>query len=95
MASNARAYRRLHRGDSGLIAKEHVAGSSNRSIGRRLRVNESSVRRNRAALIPVSPARMPLKRRFSHWESETVWFMTPSGVPERACMPTKSAASQP
>ena len=26
---------------------------------------------------------------------EIVWFMTPSRVPARACMPTKSAASQP
>src|SRR5918996_1264900 len=48
-----------------------------------------------AALIPVSPTSVPLKERFCHDWPETVWFMTPSGVPAIACMPTKSAASQP
>ena len=46
-------------------------------------------------MMPVSPTWTPLKRRLSYWEPETVWFMTPSCVPERACMPTKRAASHP
>ena len=48
-----------------------------------------------AALIPVSPTRVPLNERLRHPVPETVWFMTPSGVPAMACMPTNSAASHP
>ena len=48
-----------------------------------------------AALIPVSPTSVPLKRRLCHAWPETVWDRTPSAVPAIACMPTKSAASQP
>ena len=48
-----------------------------------------------AALIPVSPTSVPLNQRFCHSCPETVWLSTPFGAPFIACMPTKSAASQP
>ena len=48
-----------------------------------------------AALMPVSPTCVPLNQRFCHAWPETVWLSTPSAVPAIACMPTKSAASQP
>ena len=48
-----------------------------------------------AALIPVSPTSVSLNQRFCHAWPETVWLSTPSRTPARACMPTKSAASQP
>src|SRR5262249_21347381 len=48
-----------------------------------------------AALIPVSPTSVPLNQRFCHSWPDTVWLSTPCGAPFIACMPTKSAASQP
>ena len=48
-----------------------------------------------AALIPVSPTSVPLNQRFCHSWPDTVWLSTPFGAPFMACMPTKSAASQP
>src|SRR5207237_2060396 len=48
-----------------------------------------------AALMPVSPTRVPLNHRFCQSTPETVWLRTPSAVPAIACMPTKSPASQP
>src|SRR4051812_31179718 len=48
-----------------------------------------------AALIPVSPTRVPLNQRFCHSCPDTVWLSTPFGAPFIACIPTKRAASQP
>ena len=45
--------------------------------------------------MPVSPTSVPLNQRFWKLGPETVWLSTPSAVPARACMPTKSAASTP
>ena len=45
--------------------------------------------------MPASPTSVPLNARLRQPVPETVWFMTPSAVPAIACMPTKSAASQP
>ena len=45
--------------------------------------------------MPVSPTSVPLNQRFWKFGPETVWLSTPSAVPARACMPTKSAASTP
>ena len=45
--------------------------------------------------MPVSPTTVPLNERLRQPVPDTVWFMTPSGVPAFACMPTNSAASQP
>ena len=45
--------------------------------------------------MPVSPTSVPLNFRLCHAWPDTVCDMTPSGVPAIACMPTKSAASQP
>ena len=46
-------------------------------------------------MIPVSPTDTPLNLRSCHASPETVCERTPSGVPAFACIPTKSAASQP
>ena len=45
--------------------------------------------------MPVSPTETPLKQRLRQSRPEIVWLMTPSPGPAFACMPTKSAASQP
>src|ERR671923_56245 len=76
-------------GTEELPRSSHVARSPVTS-----RTGQSQVPHS-AALIPVSPTRTPLKRRFRHDCPETVWFSTPSGTPARACIATRSAASQP
>ena len=45
--------------------------------------------------MPVSPTATPLKRSSRQASPDTVCESTPSGVPDFACIPTKSAASQP